>query len=335
VKLGTTRWSLAIVSSLLLTICNSVHAQQPKKIARIGYLASGSPSQSSGLSSYGPNAFEQGLRQLGYVEGQNIVIEYRWADGKLDRLPRLAAELVRLRVDILVSGAGNSGTHALKQATTLIPIIMTVGSDPVAAGFVSSLARPGGIVTGLTSITGDLSGKRLELLSETILKLTRVAVLYDPRDRAKLVEFKETQVGAQGLGVQIQSVEVQKTEEIDRAVSSVASWKGNALIVLKTVITDANHQRIVQLSTKNRLPTMFAESQGIESGGLLSYGPSYPDLFRRAATYVDRILKGAKPADLPMERPTKFELAINLQTAKQIGLTIPPNVLARADKVIR
>ena len=306
-------------------------AQQTKKIPRVGYLAAGSLSHNS--SNY--NAFQQGLRQLGYVEGQNVVIESRWAEGKLDRLHGLAAELVRLRVDILVSGAGNAVTRALIQATTSIPIVMTIGSDPVAAGLVSSLARPGGMVTGLTSITGDLSGKRLELLTETILKLTRVAVLYDPGDRAKLVEFKETQVAAQALGVQIQPVEVQGPEEIGRAFSSIASWKANGLIVLKTAVTDANHNQIVELSTKNRLPTMFAESQSVERGGLLSYGPNYPDQFRRAATYVDKILKGTKPADFPVEQPTKFELVINLKAAKQIGLTIPPNVLVRADKVIK
>ena len=212
---------------------------------------------------------------------------------------------------------------------------MTVGSDPVELGFVSSLARPGGIITGLTSITGDLSGKRLELLTETIPKPARVAALYDPGDRAKLVEFKETQVAAQGLGVQIQSVEVQRLQEIDRAFSSVVGWKANGLIVLKTVVTDANHKQIVELATKNRLPTMFAESQSVETGGLMSYGPNYADLYRRAATYVAKILKGAKPSDLPVEQPKKFDLVINLKTARQIGLTIPPNVLARADKVIK
>jgi putative ABC transport system substrate-binding protein len=322
---------LFLIATSVLICFHIAEAQQTKKIPRIGYLAAGSLAQNS--RSY--NAFQQGLRQLGYVDGENIVIEYRWAEGKLDRLPELAAELVGLRVDILVSGAGNAVTRVLKQATTSIPIVMTVGSDPVAAGLVSSLARPGGIVTGLTSITGDLSGKRLELLTETIRKLTRVAVLYDPGDPAKLVEFKETQVAAQALGVQIQRVEVQKAEEIGRAFSSVVTWKGNALIVLKTALTDANHKQIVELSTKNRLPTMFAESQSVESGGLLSYGPNYPDLFRRAAIYVDKILKGTKPADLPVEQPMKFEFVINLKTAKALNLTIPQSVLFRADKVMK
>ena len=323
-----------LVYALPALILASIHfaaAQQVGKVPRIGYLASGSPASNF----VNRNAFQQGLRETGYVEGQNIMIEYRYAEGKLDRLPDLAVELVGLKVDVLVSTAGNSGTRALKQATTLIPIVMTVGSDPVELGFVSSLARPGGIITGLTSITGDLSGKRLELLTETIPKPARVAALYDPGDRAKLVEFKETQVAAQGLGVQIQSVEVQRLQEIDRAFNSVVGWKANGLIVLKTVVTDANHKQIVELATKNRLPTMFAESQSVETGGLMSYGPNYADLYRRAATYVDKILKGAKPSDLPVEQPKKFDLVINLKTARQIGLAIPPNVLVRADKVIK
>jgi putative tryptophan/tyrosine transport system substrate-binding protein len=317
--------------SLLLAPCFSVQAQQPTKVPRIGYLTGTSLSTNAARN----EAFRQGLRELGYVEGKNIVIEWRSAEGKLDRLHDLATDLVRLKVDVLVSGGGNSATRALKQATTLIPIVMMFGSDPVAAGIVSSLARPGGIVTGLTSITGDLSGKRLELLTETILKLSRVAVLYDPGDPAKIAEFKETEVAARGLGVQIQSLEVRSTHEIESVFKSATSWKTNALIVLQTVITSGNHNQIVELATKNRLPAMFSESQFIETGGLMSYGPSYNDLSRRAAVYVDKILKGAKPADLPVEQPMKFEFVINLKAAKQIGLTIPPNVLVRADRVIR
>jgi putative ABC transport system substrate-binding protein len=213
---------------------------------------------------------------------------------------------------------------------------MTFGSDPVAAGFVASLARPGRNVTGLTSITGELSGKRLELLTETILKPSRVAVLYDPGDPAKIAEFKEIQVAARALGVQIQSLEVRSPQEFESAFKSATIWKANALMVLLTVVTGGpNHKQIAELATKNRLPTMFTESERIETGGLMSYGPNYADSFRRAAVFVDKILKGAKPADLPVEQPMKFELVINLKTAKQIGLTIPPNVLARADKEIR
>jgi len=282
------------------------------------------------------DSFRQRLRELGYVEGQDIAIEYRSAEGKLDRLPDLAVELVGLKVDVLVSAGGNSATGALKQATTLIPIVMTFGSDPVAAGFVISLARPGGNVTGLTSITGELSGKRLELLTETILKPSRVAVLYDPGDPAKIAEFKEIQVAARALGVQIQSLEVRSPQEFESAFKSATIWKSNALMVLLTVITGGpNHKQIAELATKNRLPTMFTESERIETGGLMSYGPNYADSFRRAAVFVDKILKGAKPADLPVEQPTKFEFVINLKTAKALNLTIPQSVLFRADKVIK
>jgi putative ABC transport system substrate-binding protein len=322
------------LSAVLFALCFSVEAQQPAgKVPRIGILgAAASTSAFAGRI----EAFRQGLRDLGYVEGKNISIKYRWAEGKLDRLPDLAAELVREKADVLVSAGGNSATRALKQATTLIPIVMTYGSDPVAAGFVSSLARPGGIVTGLTSITGDLSGKRLELLTETILKLSRVAVLYDPDDPAKIAEFKEIQIAARALGVQLQSLEVRSPQEIESVFKLVTSGRGNALMVLYTVITSGlNHKQIVELAIKNRLPTMFSERDLIESGGLMSYGPNYTDLHRRAAVFVDKILKGAKPSELPVEQPIKFELIINLKTAKQIGLTIPPNVLVRADKVIK
>ena len=325
-------WSSILVATLLLTVEFIAEAQQLGKVHRIGFLLSISRSSMSTRI----DSFRQRLRELGYVEGQDIAIEYRSAEGKLDRLPDLAVELVGPKVDVLVSGGGNSATRALKQATTLIPIVMTFGSDPVAAGFVSSLARPGGNVTGLTSITGELSGKRLELLTETILKPSRVAVLYDPGDPAKIAEFKEIQVAARALGVQIQSLEVRSPQEFESAFKSATIWKANALMVLLTVITGGpNHKQIAELATKNRLPTMFTESERIETGGLMSYGPNYADSFRRAAVFVDKILKGTKPADLPVEQPTKFELVINLKTAKQIGLTIPPNVLARADRVIR
>jgi putative tryptophan/tyrosine transport system substrate-binding protein len=325
-------WSSILVATLLLTVAVIAEAQQLGKVHRIGFLLSISRSSMSTRI----DSFRQRLRELGYVEGQDIAIEYRSAEGKLDRLPNLAVELVGRKVDVLVSGGGNSATRALKQATTLIPIVMTFGSDPVAAGFVSSLARPGGNVTGLTSITGELSGKRLELLTETILKPSRVAVLYDPGDPAKIAEFKEIQIAALALGVQLQSLEVRSSQEIESVFKSATNAKGNALMVLYTVITSGrNHKQIVELATKNRLPTMFSERDLVETGGLMSYGPNYTDLHRRAATYVDKILKGAKPADLPVEQPMKFELVINLKTAKQIGLTIPPNVLARADRVIR
>jgi putative tryptophan/tyrosine transport system substrate-binding protein len=319
--------------AMLLTFSMSAQAQQPaRKVPRIGILGAASTSNFAGRI----EAFRQGLRDLGYVEGKNISIEYRWAEGKLERLPALAGELVGLNVDVLVSAGGNSATRALRQATMSIPIVMTYGSDPVAAGFISSLAQPGGNVTGLTSITADLSGKRLELLTETVLKPSRVAVLYDPGDPAKIAEFKEIQIAALALGVQLQSLEVRSSQEIESVFKSTTNAKGNALMVLYTVITSGrNHKQIVELATKNRLPTMFSERDLVETGGLMSYGPNYTDLHRRAAIYVDKILKGTKPADLPVEQPMKFELIINLKAAKQIGLTIPPNVLVRADKVIK
>jgi len=323
---------LWLVTLLLLATGTAAEAQPVGKAHRIGFLLSISRSSMSTRI----DSFRQRLRELGYVEGQNIAIDYRSAEGKLDRLPDLAVELVGPKVDVLVSGGGNSATRALKQATTLIPIVMTFGSDPVAAGFVSSLARPGGNVTGLTSITGELSGKRLELLTETILKPSRVAVLYDPGDPAKIAEFKEIQVAARALGVQIQSLEVRSPQEFESAFKSATIWKANALMVLLTVITGGpNHKQIAELATKNRLPTMFTESERIETGGLMSYGPNYADSFRRAAVFVDKILKGTKPADLPVEQPTKFEFVINLKTASALNLTIPQSVLYRADRVIR
>ena len=321
-----------VLCAVLFALCGSAGAQPSGKAHRIGFLLSISRSSMSTRI----DSFRQRLRELGYVEGQNISIEYRSSEGKLDRLSDLAVELARLKMDVLVSGGGNSATHALMQATTLIPIVMTFGSDPVAAGLVSSLARPGGNVTGLTSITGELSGKRLELLTETILKPSRVAVLYDPGDPAKIAEFKEIQVAARALGVQIQSLEVRSPQEFESAFKSAATWKANALMVLLTVVTGGpNHKQIAELATKNRLPTMFTESERIETGGLMSYGPNYADSFRRAAVFVDKILKGAKPADLPVEQPTKFEFVINLKTAKALNLTIPQSVLFRADKVIK
>src|SRR5262245_52191016 len=321
-----------VLCAVLFALCGSAGAQPSGKAHRIGFLLSTPRSSMSTRI----DSFRQRLRELGYVEGQNIAIEYRSAEGKLDRLPDLAVELVGSKVDVLVSGAGNSATRALKQATTIIPIVMTFGSDPVAAGFVSSLARPGGNVTGLTSITGELSGKRLELLTETILKPSRVAVLYDPGDPAKIAEFKEIQVAARALGVQIQSLEVRSPQEFESAFKSATTWKANGLMVLLTVITGGpNHKQIAELATKNRLPTMFTESERIETGGLMSYGPNYADSFRRAAVFVDKILKGTKPADLPVEQPTKFEFVINLKTAKVLNLTIPQSVLFRADRVIK
>jgi ABC-type uncharacterized transport system substrate-binding protein len=323
--------SVWLLATILLTTVPIVEAQQQAgKISRMGLLLTGTPSSSS----YSLEVFRNGLRDLGYIEGKNILIEYRYAEGKPDRLPNLAAELVRLKVDVIVT-TGTPPSQAAKAATTTIPIVMALISDPIGAGLVASLARPGGNLTGLSSVSQDLSGKRLELLKETIPKVSRVAVLYDPNDPAKVAEFKEIEVASRPLGVELQSLEVRSLDELENAFKAATRGKAGALLVLPTIILGTRTKQIAELAAKNRLPTMFATSQYVDAGGLMSYGPGYADLWRRAATYVDKILKGTKPADLPVEQPMKFELVINLKTAKQIGLTIPPNVLARADKVIR
>jgi putative ABC transport system substrate-binding protein len=311
--------------ALLFALCGITEAQQAK-IPRVGYLTGGDSS---------PNeAFVQGLRDLDYFDGKNIVIEVRNADGTIDRLPHLAAQLVSLKVNVIVA-VGGQATLPAKHATSTIPIVFTLVSDPVGAGLVTSLAQPGGNLTGLSSVSTDLSGKRLELLNEAIPKLSRVAVLYDPTDRSKIAEVKEIKRDAQSLGVQLQALEVRHLDEFENAFKTASRVKASAILVLPTSILNSNRKRIADLATKTRLPTMLATSQHMDAGALMSYGPDYADLYRRAAVYVDKILKGAKPAELPVEQPTKFELVINLKTAKQIGLSIPPNVLARADKVIK
>ena len=315
---------------MLLALCFPAQAQQTTKVPRIGYL---SPGTSASLpASF--EAFRRGLHELGYVEGKNIVIKHLFAEGKHDQLPRLAAELVSLKIDIIVV-VGGQAAEAAKQATNSIPIVFTLVNDPIGAGLVASFARPGGNTTGLSSVSQDLSGKRLELLKEAIPKASRVAVMYDPGDPAKIVEFKETQTAAAHLRVQLQALEVRSRDEFDSAFKAATRAKAGAVLVLPTAILISNHKQIAEIAVKNRLPTMFAYSQLLEAGGLMSYGPDYTDLNRRAATYVDKILKGSKPADLPVEWPMKFELFINLKTAKQIGVTISPAVLYRADKVIR
>ena len=316
--------------ALFFAFCMSVEAQQVTKVPRIGYL-------SPGMSAKPPASFEafrRGLHELGYVEGKNIVIKHLFAEGKHDQLPKLAAELVSLKVELIVV-VGGQAAEAAKQATNSVPIVFTLVNDPIGAGLVASLARPGGNATGLSSVSQDLSGKRLELLKEAIPKALRVAVMYDPGDPAKIVEFKETQTAAAHLRVQLQALEVRSLDEFDSAFKAATRAKAGALLVLPTSVLISNQKQIAELAVRNRLPTMFAYSQLMEAGGLMSYGPDYTDLNRRAATYVDKILKGTKPADLPVEQPMKFELVINLKTAKQINLTIPPNVLARATKVIK
>ena len=279
-------------------------------------------------------AFRQGLRELGYLEGKNIVIEYRWAEGKLDRLPALAAELVRLKVDIIVS-AGPTVTRVAKEATVTIPIVMGFDDDPVGSGFVASLARPGGNITGLSALSPELSGKQLELLNEIVPKLSRVAVVGSSTHPGTAQSLKEIELAAGAFKVQLQNLDVLDPKDLEKAFGAASKGRADAVLVLESVVTNSHRKEIVELSVKNRLPAIYYTAEWVEAGGLMTYGASFTDLFRRAGTYVDRILKGAKPADLPVEQPTKFELIINLKAAKQIGLIVPPNVLARADRVIR
>jgi len=306
-------------------------AQQPTKTPRIGYIAIAFPSSTPARI----EAFRQGLRELGYVEGKNIVIESRYAEGKLDRLPALAAELVRLKVDVIVT-TGAVITRAAKEATVTIPIVMTNDTDPVSNAFVASLARPGGNITGLATLAPELSGKRLELLKEIVPKLSSVAVLGSSPGSGNAQNLKETELAAGALGVKIQYLDVLGPKDIETAFRVASKARADAVLVLSSaVISSQRTQVLVDLAVKNRLPVTYPRPEHVEDGGLMTYGPNVNDLFRRAATYVDRILKGAKPADLPVEQPKKFEFVINLKAAKQIGLTIPPNVLARADKVIK
>jgi len=317
------------VCVLLFALYGSAYAQQAMKIPTVGFLLEGFPSSVSDSTRI--EAFRKGLREIGYTEGKDISIEYRFAEGKRGRLTDLAAELVRLKVDVIVT-YGTVGTLAVKRATKTIPIVMTSSSDPVARGLVASLARPGGNITGLSSVSPELTGKRLELLKEVIPKLTRVAVLWDPSADEN---FKDTMVAARALNVQIQSLEARSPKDFETAFKAATDKRAQGLIMVQSALTTTHATRIVELAIQSRLPTIFAQGVFVESGGLMSYSPNHADLARRAAVYVDKILKGAKPADLPVEQPTKFEFIINLKTAKQIGLTIPPNVLARADKVIK
>ncbi len=320
-------WLLATV---LLAIAPCAEAQHVKKVFRIGWLASGFS------SAYQPRyeAFRQGLRDLGYIEGQNIVIERRFAEGELGQLPALVAELVHLKVDVIVTG-GVPQLLAAKHASKTIPVVAGGAGDLVATGIVASLARPGGNITGLTSVSTDLAGKWLELLKETVPKLRRVGVLWNPADPGSKLVLKETDLAAPKLALEVQSVEVRNAQAIDSGIRAASRNRGLAFVILQSDITNRHLKRIVELATKRQSATMLGESGLMDSGGLMSYGPNYADMYRRAATYVDKILKGRTPADLPVEQPMKFELVINLKTAKQIGLTIPQWTLTKADKVIR
>ena len=308
-------------------------AQQPKKVPRIGYLSGQDPATESARS----EAIRLALRELGYIEGQNIAIEYRYAEGKRGRFPELAVELVRLKVDIIVAAGGDLLIRPAMNATKTIPIVMTgAGIDPVEAGFVESLARPGGNVTGITNINPELGGKRLELLKEAVPKLAGVGVLYEPGNPPAVLEVKKVlPVAARALGLTVRSWEVRDADGFEGVFAALNKERPDGLYVLGGVLMRPNVKRIAGFALKSRLPSMYYNREAVDAGGLMYYGADLADSYRRVAYYVDRILKGAKPADLPVEQPTKFELVINLKTAKQIGLTIPQSLLYRADRVIR
>jgi putative tryptophan/tyrosine transport system substrate-binding protein len=325
------KWAGLFAIVLALTLCGArAEAQQSTKVPHIGYLSLRSPSSAPARD----QALREGLRELGYVEGKNTVIDWRYAEGNPDRLPALAAELVDLKVDLIIS-AGPANTRVLRKVTTTIPIVMTQDSDPVGNGFVVSLARPGGNITGLSTHYPEISGKQLELLKEAVPKLSRVAVLGNSTEPGNAQSVKETEVAAGAVKVQLQYQNILAPKDIETAFRSATKEAAGAVLVLASPVVITHRRQFVDLALKNRLPAMYHTVELAEDGGLMVYGVSFTELFRRAATYVDKILKGTKPADLPVEQPTKFEFVINLKTAKQIGLTIPPNVLARADKVIK
>jgi putative tryptophan/tyrosine transport system substrate-binding protein len=316
-------WLLSTVFVVTVSLADAQQLAGERPL--IGFLWASAPAS---------DALKAGLRDLGYIERQNITIEYRYAKGKLDRLPVLAAELVRQKVDVIVS-AGPAPTRSAKEATVTIPIVMAQDSDPVREGFVASLARPGGNITGLSTLASELSGKRLELLKEIVPGLSRVGVFGDSTFPGNAQALRETELAAGPFGVQVQYLEVRDPKDIESVFREASKGRADAVLVPTGPLFNSQRTQIAGLAVKNRLPVIFHQSEYVQDGGLMTYGVSSNDLYRRAATYVDKILKGAKPAELPVERPTKFELVINLKAAKQIGLTIPPNVLARADRVIR
>jgi ABC-type uncharacterized transport system substrate-binding protein len=318
------------LAAMFVALCFSAEAQQPKKVPRIGAFVPASASAAPELV----EALRQGLRERGYVEEQNITLEPRYAEGNIERLAGFAAELVRLKADVIVVGS-TPGIIAVKNTTDAIPIVMVTTGDPVAAGLVASLARPGGNITGLTALGQELSGKRLEVLKEAVPKVSRVAVLSNPTNPDSGLSLKGVEVAARALGVQFRVQEVRDPTEFDKAFETITREGARALMVLPDPMFVSQRGRIVALAAKSRLPAMYAHREFVDAGGLMFYGASLADMWRRAATYVDKILKGTKPADLPVEQPKKFEFIINLKAAKQIGLTITPNVLARADRVIK
>jgi ABC-type uncharacterized transport system substrate-binding protein len=331
-KVVRSPWSVVSLAlcAMLFALCLPIQAQQPKKVPRIGFLAGVSPFTIQART----EAFRQGLRELGYVEGKNIFIEWRYADEKLDRLNDLAAELMRLKVEVIVSAAPTV-TQSVKEATKTIPIVMAFDDDPVGNGFVASLARPGGNITGLSNLSPEISGKQLELLKEIVPRLSRVAVFGTSTRPGNTQSIKEIELAAGAFGVKVQYLDIQNSKDIETAFRAASKGQAESVVVFGGTVINSQRKQLIDLAVKSRLPTIYARPEFVEDGGLMTYGPSINDLYRRAATFVDKILKGAKPTDLPVEQPKKFDLIINLKAAKQIGLTIPPNVLARADKVIR
>ncbi len=328
--IGLTRKCIVALALGVLVAPLPSKAEQAPAIPRIGMLRTGSPSDRPEQI----EAFRKGLRDLGYVEEQNIAIEFRYAEGREDRLPDLVAELVRLKVDVIVA-SGAVAIRAAKQATTTIPIVMAEVGDPVRTGLVASLARPGGNITGSTILGAELGAKRLQLLKETVPKLSRVAFLWNPANPSNRLHFEDIQLGAKALGVALQSVEIRSPDGFDSAFTAITRERPNGLIVTADPLHQLHVGRIIEFAARRRLPAMYLLRENVEAGGLMSYGASLLDLYRRAATYVDKILRGAKPGDLPVEQPTKFELVINLKTAKALGLKIPQSVLSRADEVIQ
>ena len=316
-----------LLATHFLLICSFADAQQPGKLPRVGVLFIGGKDQPH------LESFKQGLRDLGYVEGKNIILVYRYAEGKEERLADLAAELVGEKIDIIITTASISALAA-RRVTQTIPIVMTTG-NPLATGLADSLAKPGGNVTGLSVMLSDLSVKRLELLKESFPKRTRVAALWSPVGREAVTVFKETEEAAKALSLRLHPLEIKSADDIDRAFKAMTKARDSALVVFPSPLATLNSKRIVELALKHRLPGIYSTRQFVEEGGLMAYGPLIGDLYRRAATYVDKILKGRTPADLPIEQPMKFDFIVNLNAAKQIGVTVPPNVLVRADKVIR
>jgi putative ABC transport system substrate-binding protein len=327
----SSRTLFVLVLLLAITAASPpIDAQPASRIPKIGFLGTAAQALAPNIA-----AFRQGLRELGYIEGKTVLLEVRLFEGTVERLPQLARELVALKSDVIVA-TNDVAIASVRRETQTIPIVMVFSSDPAGAGFVASLARPGGNVTGLSTLSPETSGKRLELLREVIPGLSRVALLWNPDSRGNLLDYKETEAVARSLHVELQSIELFRVEDLDRAFSAATKGRAQALIVpAGNPVILARQDQVASLAQRSRLPSIHGARQYVDAGGLMSYGPSTTDLFRRAAAYVDKILKGAKPADLPVEQPTKFELVINLKTARVLGLTIPPSLLRRADHVIQ